>query len=181
MPKTWDFYRQNGIRYRGGLPDHVVRVPKLQSFPDRRFHPVGEERKRVKRQGVKTVQLMVCSVCRTVRLARNRQSTDDSSKEQIGGHLGLQSTRSAHGSLRQNDQRLEASGELAGKGASLTSSTMASRRQLEEDDCCSEAVHGGRQPQRLGLGDVAGPASRGERGGGLRVRQYKFPTCKEKK
>ena len=33
----------------------------------------------------------------------------------------------------------------------------------------------------LGLGDVAGPASRGERGGGLRVRRYKFPTCKEKK
>ena len=42
--KHGDFYRQNGIRYRGGLPDHDVRVPKLQSFPDRRFHPVGEEK-----------------------------------------------------------------------------------------------------------------------------------------
>ena len=60
---------------------------------------------------------MVCSVCTTVRLARNKQGTDDSSKQQIGGHLGLQSTRSAHGSLRQNEQRLEASGELAGKGS----------------------------------------------------------------
>ena len=75
-----------------------------------------EQRERSKRK--KAVQLGVCCMWRTVRLAGSEQSTHDSSKQQVGEHLSLPKARSAHGSVRQPCRR---------KRASSMFSTMAKR------------------------------------------------------
>ena len=97
------------------------------------------------------MQFVVCSVWRIVRLER-KHGTDNSSKQQVGEHLGHQSACFAHGAC---DNMISALKILA---------------NFQDKENFIEVVHDGiRRPQGLGLRQVARPASCGERSGGLCV------------
>ena len=81
------FSKKNSLEHGVRLPDHVVRVPTVQSvFSQSKFHLVGVGRARNQKE--EAVQLVVCCWWWAP------------SKVQVRGHLGVQCARFSSGSIR---------------------------------------------------------------------------------
>ena len=94
MCKSTDLLRRIIVCHtRGKFPDHVVRVPTLRSLSDQRVGcrmGTGADSKD---------SAAGCAQRAGSSMNGGTQGTDDTNKQQVGGHFGPYSARSAQGSV----------------------------------------------------------------------------------